>query len=72
MRPAPTLPRAAAADRAVSRDRGDLLVLAVEAALLVAAIVVGLVLNRRGVGLHADAAPLYATWRPHVGWGTPA
>ncbi|MCI4066376.1 hypothetical protein MRQ36_29015 [Micromonospora sp. R77] len=23
------------------------------------------------MGLHADAAPLYATWQPHVGWGTP-
>ncbi|MGW5673166.1 hypothetical protein, partial [Micromonospora sp. NPDC003776] len=70
MRPAPTLSRNPAPGRAASRDRGDLLVLAVEAALLAAAVVVGLVLNRRGVGLHADAAPLYATWRPHLGWGT--
>ncbi|WP_348774202.1 hypothetical protein [Micromonospora sp. WMMD1155] len=31
-----------------------------------------MLLNARGVGLHADAAPLYATWRPHVGLGTPA
>nr|WP_088964556.1 hypothetical protein [Micromonospora purpureochromogenes] len=46
--------------------------LAVEAALLAAAVAVGAVLNHRGVGLHADAAPLYATWRPHLGWGTPA
>ncbi|MFE9693012.1 hypothetical protein [Micromonospora sp. NPDC005806] len=71
MRPAPTLPRTSGVDRPALRDRGDLLVLAVEAVLLAAAVVVGLVLNRRGVGLHADAAPLYATWRPHVGWGTP-
>ena len=46
--------------------------LAVEAALLAAAVAVGAVLNHRGVGLHADAAPLYATWQPHLGWGTPA
>ncbi|SBT52847.1 hypothetical protein [Micromonospora auratinigra] len=50
--------------------RRDLTVLAVEAALLGTAVAVGLVLNRRGVGLHADAAPLYATWRPHLGWGS--
>ncbi|MEV4198385.1 hypothetical protein [Micromonospora globbae] len=54
------------------RDRADLVVLAVEAALLAAAVGVGIVLNARGVGLYADAAPLYATWRPHAGWGTPA
>ncbi|MEU7570804.1 hypothetical protein [Micromonospora sp. NPDC049240] len=71
MRSAPTLRRAPAADRTGSPHRGDLVVVAVEAALLAAAVVVGLVLNRRGVGLHADAAPLYATWRPHAGWGTP-
>ncbi|MFR9776586.1 hypothetical protein ACL02O_11080 [Micromonospora sp. MS34] len=70
MRAAPMLTRVAPADRAVPRSRGDRYALAVEAALLAAAVVVGLVLNRRGVGLHADAAPLYATWRPHAGWGT--
>ncbi|MEU8263838.1 hypothetical protein AB0C02_24820 [Micromonospora sp. NPDC048999] len=52
--------------------RTDLVVLGVEVALVALAGLVGAVLNRRGVGLHADAAPLYATWRPHVGWGTPA
>ncbi|SCG36693.1 hypothetical protein [Micromonospora humi] len=71
MRSAPTLRRAPTADRAGPPHRGDLVAVAVEAALLAAAVVVGLVLNRRGVGLHADAAPLYATWRPHLGWGTP-
>ncbi|SBT66455.1 hypothetical protein GA0070622_3477 [Micromonospora sediminicola] len=71
MRSAPTLRRTSAADRTGAPHRGDLVVVAVEAALLAAAVVVGLALNRRGVGLHADAAPLYATWRPHVGWGTP-
>ncbi|TDC33592.1 hypothetical protein E1211_18910 [Micromonospora sp. 15K316] len=54
------------------RHRADLAVLAVEVALLAVAVGVGFVLNRRGVGLYADAAPLYATWRPHLGWGTPA
>ncbi|WBB68065.1 hypothetical protein [Micromonospora sp. WMMD812] len=66
-------PALTAPDRAPARRRrADLAVLAVEAALLAAAVVVGLLLNARGSGLHADAAPLYATWRPHVGWGTPA
>jgi methylthioxylose transferase len=58
--------------RSAGGHRADLVVLGVEAALLAAAAVVGVVLNRRGVGLHAEAAPLFATWRPHVGWGTPA
>ncbi|MEH0841141.1 hypothetical protein V6U81_01945 [Micromonospora sp. CPCC 205711] len=71
MRPATALPRSPVAYRAPARGRGDLLVLAVEAALLTAAVTVGIVLNRRGAGLHADAAPAYATWHPHVGWGTP-
>ncbi|MEV0005482.1 hypothetical protein AB0H28_24780 [Micromonospora sp. NPDC050980] len=71
MRLAPTLRRTPTAERAGPSRRGDLVAVAVEAALLAAAVVVGLVLNRRGVGLHADTAPLYATWHPHVGWGTP-
>ncbi|TNH28985.1 hypothetical protein FHG89_13730 [Micromonospora orduensis] len=54
------------------RGLGDPLALGVEATLLAAAVVVGAVLNARGAGLHADAAPLYGTWRPHVGWGSPA
>ncbi|MGK5443563.1 hypothetical protein ACSNN7_17345, partial [Micromonospora sp. URMC 105] len=72
MRPGATLPRSPAPDRAPAHDRGDVVVLGVEAALLAAAVIVGAVLNHRGVGLHADAAPLFATWRPHLGWGTPA
>ncbi|MER7889833.1 hypothetical protein ABTX15_08430 [Micromonospora sp. NPDC094482] len=56
----------------VRRGGADAVVLAVEAALLAAAVLVGLLLNARGAGLYADAAPLYATWRPHLGWGTPA
>ncbi|MFE9191693.1 hypothetical protein ACFYL6_18985 [Micromonospora sp. NPDC007208] len=54
------------------RVEADLVVLGVEVALVAAAVAVGLLLNARGVGLHADAAPLYASWRPHLGWGTPA
>ncbi|WP_346122732.1 hypothetical protein, partial [Micromonospora coerulea] len=50
--------------------RRDLTVLAVEAALLGTAVAVGALLNRHDAGLHADAAPLYASLRPHVGWGT--
>ncbi|MFG3580367.1 hypothetical protein [Micromonospora chersina] len=71
MRPAATLLRVPGPRRTTPGHRGDLVALAVEAVLLVAAVAVGLVLNRRGAGLHADAAPLYATWRPHAGWGTP-
>ncbi|MFY1636479.1 hypothetical protein ACN27F_24925 [Solwaraspora sp. WMMB335] len=51
--------------------RADLIVLGVELALILAAVVVGAVLNQRGVRLYAETAPLYAFWRPHVGWGTP-
>ncbi|MDG4764181.1 hypothetical protein O7632_08685 [Solwaraspora sp. WMMD406] len=51
--------------------RADAIVLGVELALIAAAVVVGAILNQRGVGLYADAAPLYASWHPHVGWGTP-
>ncbi|MET7969511.1 hypothetical protein [Micromonospora sp. NPDC005305] len=71
MRPAAAVRPAPVTARDIPGNRGDLLVLAVEGVLLVAAVAVGLALNRRGVGLHADAAPLYATWRPHLGWGTP-
>ncbi|WFE53393.1 hypothetical protein [Micromonospora sp. WMMD1155] len=49
----------------------DLIVLGVEVAVLAAAVGIGALLNHRGVRLHADAAPLYATWRPHLGFGTP-
>ncbi|MDQ7911246.1 hypothetical protein RB614_42830 [Phytohabitans sp. ZYX-F-186] len=52
-------------------SRADIVVVAVEAGLLAAAIGVGAVLNARGVRLWADAAPLFAVWRPHAGWGTP-
>ncbi len=71
MRATSTLP-AAPARASARRPRADLVVLGVEVALVGLAVLVGALLNRRGVGLHADAAPLYATWRPHVGWGTPA
>ena len=63
---------AGASVRAPARRSADLVVLGVEAVLLAATVAMGAVLNAGGVGLHADAAPLYATWRPHLGWGTPA
>ncbi|RKN22521.1 hypothetical protein D7147_07690 [Micromonospora musae] len=71
MASAPTL-TAAPGRAAEHRHRADLAVLAVEVVLLGVAVGVGLVLNRRDVGLYADAAPLYAKWQPHLGWGTPA
>ncbi|MEV4758370.1 hypothetical protein AB0J86_25075 [Micromonospora sp. NPDC049559] len=58
--------------RPVRRRHADLFTVAVEVALLGAAVAAGALLNRRGVRLYADAAPLYAIWRPHAGWGTPA
>ncbi|MER5457475.1 hypothetical protein ABT008_22115 [Micromonospora sp. NPDC002389] len=61
-----------APEQSARRVDADLVVLGVEVVLVAAAVGVGMVLNARGVGLHADAAPIYATWRPHVGWGTPA
>jgi hypothetical protein len=51
--------------------RADAVTLGVELVLIAAAVVVGALLNQRGVRLHADTAPIYASWRPHVGWGTP-
>ncbi|MBQ1076192.1 hypothetical protein KBX06_23985 [Micromonospora sp. C31] len=72
MRPGATASRPSVDPRVPNRHRGDLLVLGVEAMLLVTAVAVGATLNRAGVGLYADAAPLYATWKPHLGWGTPA
>jgi methylthioxylose transferase len=46
--------------------------IAIEAALVAVAVVVGALLNHRHVPIHADAAPLYAVWLPHLGPGTPA
>jgi hypothetical protein len=46
-------------------------VLAFEVALVAAAAAVGAWLNHRRVPIHADAPPLYASWLPHVGPGTP-
>jgi hypothetical protein len=45
-------------------------VLAVEVVLVLAAVVVGALLNHARVPVHADAAPLYGTWLPHAGPGT--
>jgi hypothetical protein len=50
---------------------GDAVALGIEVFLVGAAVAVGAVLNHRGVPLHADAAPLFARWLPHVGPGTP-
>lgn len=58
--------------RSVDRVRGRVTTaVAVEVALVAASIVVGVLVNRSGVPIHADAAPLFARWRPHLGPGTP-
>src|SRR5205814_2120598 len=62
--PAPAAP----ADR---RLRGALLLLGIEVVLVGAAVTVGAALNHRRVPIHADAAPLYGRWLPHLGRGTP-
>jgi methylthioxylose transferase len=62
---------AAPAQAPPRRRHGDILVLAAQAVLVGCAVVVGAALNRRRVPIHADAAPLFATWLPHIGPGTP-
>jgi len=52
-------------------SRADIVVLAAQAVLIAVAATVGADLNHRRVPIHADAAPLFATWLPHVGPGTP-
>src|SRR6266536_4759246 len=55
-----------------SRTAGaDLVVLGIEVGLVAAAVLAGALLNHWRVPVHADAAPLYATWLPHAGPGTP-
>jgi hypothetical protein len=44
--------------------------IAATAAVLTAAFWIGAWLNGRGVPLHADTAPLFAEWGPHVGPGS--
>ncbi|MCG8924893.1 hypothetical protein [Lentzea sp. CC55] len=47
--------------------------LVIAGALVVAAVIVGLVVNAHDPNvLHAAAAPLFGDWQPHVGPGTPA
>jgi hypothetical protein len=46
-------------------------VLGFEVALVAAAAAVGAWLNHRRAPIHADAPPLYASWLPHLGPGTP-
>ncbi|GHJ43109.1 hypothetical protein Cs7R123_04510 [Catellatospora sp. TT07R-123] len=52
--------------------RADRVTTAVAAALVAASIAAGVVLNLTGAPVQAQAAPLYALWRPHIGPGTPA
>ncbi|MEN3305916.1 MAG: methylthioxylose transferase [Micromonosporaceae bacterium] len=61
-------------DGTVHRPRGtraDLVLLGIEAGLVAVAVAVGAVLNHRRVPIHADTAPLYGRWLPHLGPGTP-
>jgi hypothetical protein len=64
-------PAPAGRNPAPGPGRADLVVLGIEVPLVAAAVLVGALLNHRRVPIHADAAPLYATWLPHLGPGTP-
>ncbi|WP_019547804.1 hypothetical protein [Streptomyces sulphureus] len=50
----------------------DLYAVAAVAALVLAASLIGVEIQRHGQILYVDAPPLYAEWLPHVGPGTPA
>ncbi|MEU9120933.1 hypothetical protein AB0C96_13915 [Streptomyces sp. NPDC048506] len=52
--------------------RADLLAAAAGALLVVLAAVVGTVIERANGSLHVNWPPLYASWFPHLGPGTPA
>ncbi|NLU78472.1 hypothetical protein HCA58_08775 [Micromonospora sp. HNM0581] len=51
--------------------RADRIAVLVAVGLFAAAAAVGALLHLLGRPVHASAAPLFAQWRPHVGWGTP-
>ncbi|MDI2031814.1 hypothetical protein QFW96_24525 [Saccharopolyspora sp. TS4A08] len=51
--------------------RADLLALTAAVLVVAATAIAGALLNRIGVPLFADAAPLFGFWAPHVGPGTP-
>jgi hypothetical protein len=49
----------------------DLVAVGLELLVIGASVAVGAWLNHRQVPIHADAAPLFGTWLPHIGPGTP-
>ncbi|MFE0376558.1 hypothetical protein ACFW1M_13415 [Streptomyces inhibens] len=65
-----TPPRLTPEERAVRR--ADLLAAAAGALLVIVAAVVGTVIERANGSLHVNWPPLYASWFPHLGPGTPA
>jgi hypothetical protein len=58
-------------DRPGRATVADLVAVGLEVVLIGMSVAVGAWLNHRRVAIHADAAPLFATWLPHVGPGTP-
>src|SRR5215468_7021937 len=58
-------------DRPGRSAMAGMVAVGLELALIGAAVAVGAWLNHRRVLIHADTAPLFATWLPHVGPGTP-
>ncbi|WP_442792010.1 hypothetical protein [Micromonospora sp. NBC_01796] len=63
--------QAPARARAGRRRGADAAAAGVALALVGLAVVVGWWLDRSGAPVHAGTAPLFATWGPHVGPGTP-
>ena len=51
--------------------RAEPIAFAAAALIIAGTAVAGHVLNRAGVPLHADGAPLFGFWHPHLGPGTP-
>ncbi|MFI1435921.1 hypothetical protein [Streptomyces lydicus] len=77
MTPRPTSEAPAAAARHAGPEvraarRADLLAAAAGLLLVVAAAAIGTVIERANGSLHVNWPPLYASWFPHVGPGTPA
>lgn len=67
----PAATATAVSDRSHRAAVSDLVAVGLELVLIGLSVAVGAWLNHRRVPIHADAAPLFATWLPHVGPGTP-
>src|SRR5690242_143751 len=67
----PAATATAVPDRSRRGAVADLVAVGLELVFIGVSVAVRAWLNRRRVPIHADAAPLFATWLAHVGPGTP-